>query len=412
MKSPPSDTETPPPNSFGIGEFRGAVGDLGTMLPLAFLLVVSSGFPAARLFFLWGVAYVAVGWYYRVPVSIQPLKVMAVVAVTGGLTASFLSSTAVLYGGLLLVLSATGAVGWIQRWFSRSLVRGVQLGIGLMLAWKAWELITENAMYLDGSGPSGGWVLVLSAALIAGLGLSRKWLGRTVVLELVAAAIVLSLLAGVSFGTALPGGEPWEWHVPDWGPWWNMATLLIIPQLPLTLGNAVYAADDACREFWPDRSGRVSAPSLAGSIGTLNLLIGFAGGFPVCHGAGGIAAHRRFGGKTGGTVIILGMAFIMLALTQSLNTLLFLIPVPLLGVLLLFDSWQMITLMLRLDSGSQLAVALLVGLVSFGTHNLTLALIIGLFAEWLLGKRPRIPFFSREINSGYVSVKNQDSPKI
>lgn len=72
-------------NSFGLSEFLGAVGDLGTTLPLAFLLIVSSGYPAARIFFLWGMAYIAVGWYYKVPVSIQPLKAMAIIAVTSGL---------------------------------------------------------------------------------------------------------------------------------------------------------------------------------------------------------------------------------------------------------------------------------------------------------------------------------------
>jgi len=37
------------------------------------------------IFFLWGLAYIAVGWYYKVPISMQPLKAMAVIAITAGL---------------------------------------------------------------------------------------------------------------------------------------------------------------------------------------------------------------------------------------------------------------------------------------------------------------------------------------
>lgn len=369
---------------FGLSEFRGAVGDLGTTLPLAFMLIISNGYPVVRIFFLWGLAYIAVGWYYKVPISIQPLKAMAVIAITGGFPVSFLSSTAVLYGILLLLLTSTGLIQWLNRWFSKAIVRGIQLGIGLLLAYKAWELVAGNTLYLNGSGDIGNWIFLLSALVMGILFLSTKWLGRSVALELIVISIGISLIAGISLGSINHSGTLWQWNPPEWSGWWNMATLLIIPQLPLTLGNAVYAADDACHTFWPKQSKRVSPGHLAGSIGLLDIFIGLFGGFPICHGAGGIAAHQRFSGKTGGTVIILGIGFVILALLGSFSTLLFLIPIPILGVLLLFDSWQMITLTRRLVNANHIVVALAVGIFSFATHNLFIALLIGLTIEYAL----------------------------
>lgn len=376
--------QTPLKNQFGVSEFRGAIGDLGTTLPLAFLLIMSNGFPAARIFFLWGLAYIAVGIYYKVPISIQPLKAMAVIAVTSGFSASMLSSAAVLYGILLLVLSTTGLIKWIQQWFSQGLIRGVQLGIGLLLAAKAWDLISGQTLYLNGTGEIGIWILILAGGILLVLMLSRWLLKRSVALEIIVISLVISLLFGVPFVVEEAGGSAWLWSLPDWSGWWNLIVLLIIPQLPLTLGNAVYAADDAAHKFWPKQSERVTPTRLAGSIGLFNIIIGLLGGFPICHGAGGIAAHHRFSGKTGGTVIILGSVFVLLALTQTFNTLLFLIPIPVLGVLLLFDSWQMMVLMRYLPERSQIIIALLVGLTSFITHNLSIALLAGFVMERLL----------------------------
>lgn len=371
-------------NNFGRSEFYGAVGDLGTTIPLAFLLVISAGFPAVRIFFLWGLAYVAVGWYYKVPVSVQPLKAMAVVAVTMGLSSTMLSSTAVLYGLLFIVLAASGLIKWLQQWFSKAIIRGIQIGIGLLLAYKSWQLISENTLFLNGSGDIGYWMYVLAVAVLAALIISSKWLNRTVALELIVLSIAISFLIGVSTVSVSGSGTAWRWSLPDWSPWWNMLALLVIPQLPLTLGNAVYAANDVCHEFWPNRSEKVSTIKLASSIGLINVVIGLFGGFPICHGAGGIAAHKRFSGRTGGTVIIIGIIFILITLSGSLSTALFLIPIPILGVLLLFDSWQMIKFAFRLEQVNQIAVAATVGVLSFATHNLTIALLVGLLLEWVL----------------------------
>ena len=63
----------------------------------------------------------------------------------------------------------------------------------------------------------------------------------------------------------------------------------------------------------------------------------------MCHGAGGLAAQYRFGARTGGSVIILGGAKIMLAVLFGSSLLVWLHAYPrsVLGVLLLFSGLEL-----------------------------------------------------------------------
>ena len=373
-------------NRFTWSEWSGAVGDLGTTLPIAFALVEASGFAPTRLFVLWGLVYVATGAFYRIPMSVQPLKAMAVIAITSGVGASLLSTTAVFYGLLLLALVATGLIQTIDDWFSAGLVRGVQFGIGLRLAEKALGLVVDHSVYLGQSFGSTTSVVIGTALVIVlvGIGVRRR-------LPVALLCTMGGVLAAVALGVE-PGGATEapivDLALPEWTQFGTALTMLMIPQLPLTLGNAVYAASDACRRFWPDRADRATAPWLATSIGGSNVLIGLLGGFPICHGAGGIAAHERLGGRTGGTTMILGAAFVALALIPGGGQLLFLIPVPILGALLLWDSWAMVEVLGACADLPQGLVAATVGLLGWTTHHLTIAVAVGAAAEWLLARPP------------------------
>ena len=368
-------------NRFTWSEFSGAIGDLGTTLPLAFALVISNGFPSARIFLLWGLVFIITGWYYKVPVSVQPLKAMAVIAITAGFSVGMLSTAAVLYGLLFIILSGTGLIQWMQKWFSRAIVRGIQLGIGLLLAKKALALIYKKTLFLNGALPAGNWILLMALGTLGILLAGKYVFKRPIALVVILASVGASLFFGIRPGVEAAAGSAVQFSVPHWRQWWDILILLMIPQLPLTLGNAVYAANDACHEYWGRQARKVSAPKLAASIGLSDAFIGFLGGFPICHGAGGIAAHARFGGKTGGTTIILGIAFVTLALVGNLSTFLFLIPIPILGTLLLFDSWAMIILVRRLADLPKVVTVVTVGAISLFTHNITLALIAGLITE-------------------------------
>jgi MFS superfamily sulfate permease-like transporter len=116
---------------------------------------------------------------------------------------------------------------------------------------------------------------------------------------------------------------------------------LALPQLPLTLGNAIIAITEENNRLFPDRP--VSEKKVAISTGVMNLLGPLIGGVPMCHGAGGMAGHVRFGARTGGSLIILGVLVLLVALLFSDSALLIfqLFPPPVLGVILFMTGAQL-----------------------------------------------------------------------
>ncbi len=373
-----------PKNRFSINEFSGAVGDLGTLLPLSFALIVFNGFTSGTIFFLFGLVYLVSGWFYRVPVSVQPLKAMSVIAIAAGFSPAFLASTAFTYGVLFVFLSVTGLIKWLQKWFSDALVRGIQLGIGLILIQKALELVWQKGLLLPLAEKS----LLLSFELLVFF-LLVIWYFQIyskvpVTLFLLFATAIGAWLLGVRLPATTNDALALKLHLPELNDLKKAFIFLIIPQLPLTLGNAVYAANDACHTLWGRQAKRVTPSRLAFSIGIGDMFIGLFGGFPMCHGSGGMGAHAQFGAKTGGATMIMGALLIITALIAPLRHLIFLIPVPLLAAMLIFDSYRMIIMVRKLQGWSPVLVALLVGGLSFATHNLTFALIAGFVLEKLL----------------------------
>ncbi len=368
-------------NQFNWREWSGGAGDLGTLLPLGFALIVSNGFPAERIFLLWGLVYVITGWYYRVPVSVQPLKAMAVLAIASGFTVTQLATASFLYGILFMVLALSGLIDRLQRLFSQALIRGVQVGIGLILAGKVFDLVREQGLvlgYPESSLELNTLLLIILGILLILLQFRKR---KPVVLLLLVAGAAVMWVLGIRPDAAVVHGTAWQWTWPDVSFMLSAVTLLIVPQLPLTLGNAVYAAHDACHAFWGARAERVTPRRLAFSIGLSNTLIGLLGGFPICHGAGGIGAHKQFGARTGGATMLMGAMLVLVALIPGLSTYAFFIPVPLLGAMLLFDSFRMISFLHQMTYRREQIIALLVGVVSFLTRNLMLALLLGVVVE-------------------------------
>jgi SulP family sulfate permease len=369
-------------NRFGLSEWSGAVGDLGTLLPLTFALVVYNGFPASRLFLLVGIVYVTTGWFYKVPVSVQPLKVMAVIALAQGFSIDFLTTTAFFYGILFILFSVTGILRWLNKHISLALVRGIQLGIGLLLAKKAIELVYDKGLLINHSSESVILNFVLFLMAIVLIWYFQKRNNLPIALFLIVISIPVVLL-NFEIGTDFSSGTSlFAFNFPDFSLLLNGFILLIIPQVPLTLGNAVFAASESCHSFWGKQAERVNPSRLGLSIGISNVFIGLLGGFPICHGAGGMAAHAQFGGKTGGTTIIIGVIMIAAAILEPLTRILFMIPVPILGAMLLFDSWRLIILVKKSPVNLERAIALVVGIVSFLAANLAVALIIGILFEY------------------------------
>ncbi len=142
------------------GEVGGAFADLGTLLPIMLGAIAVAGLAPGGVLTGFGVFLIATGFFFRLPLPVQPMKAIGAVVLTGGLSSGEVAAAGIATGLMLLALGATGAIGWIARAVPRSAVLGLQLGLGLAMAWLGARLL--------GAGPLAGGV-----ALVVLLGLPR-----------------------------------------------------------------------------------------------------------------------------------------------------------------------------------------------------------------------------------------------
>jgi len=162
------------------------------------------------------------------------------------------------------------------------------------------------------------------------------------------------------------------------------AVALVLPQVPLSFANSCLATADVARTYFGDAASRVRPGRLALTIGLANLFAGGISGMPVCHGAGGMTAHRSFGARSGGAPVMLGSGLIALALAlgATLTAALSGFPVPILAGLLTVAGLLHIALLKDLRRPAHWALALAVGITGF-LSNLAVALVGALVIWWL-----------------------------
>jgi SulP family sulfate permease len=360
-------------------EFAGAVADLGVFVPIAVALIVSNGLSATAVLLPAGLLYVAAAVVYRLPVPVQPLKAFGAIAIAKGLGSDEIAAGALLMGAMFLLAGRLGILDVLARVFPRALVRGVQLTVGLLFLKIAWGLVTDPPKSFAAYGLDVRWALPLGVlALVLALTLRRY-------------AISIALVGtGVVVALALAGGHlelgPSALALPslDGAVLLTALTVLVLPQAPLSFANSCLATADAARVYFGKEGERVRPGRLATSFGTANLLAGAVSGMPVCHGAGGMTAHYKFGARTGGAPLAMGIALLFLAVAvgAGLAGVLPAFPLPVLAGLLATAGVLHITLLRDLQGARDWALALLVGGIGFEL-NLLWALAAGLAVWWI-----------------------------
>ena len=184
---------------------------------------------------------------------------------------------------------------------------------------------------------------------------------------------------GIYLPELLPLGFP---EIPDL----TVALLvLVLPQLPMTVGNAIVANTDLSKEYFGEDSRKVTYTSTTLSMALANGLSFFLGGIPLCHGAGGLAAHYSFGARTGGSNIIIGTLFLALALFFGPHALVLinLLPMSILGVLLIFAGCQLGLSILDMFARKDMFIVLTIVSVTL-TTNLAWGFLVGVVLAYLL----------------------------
>lgn len=301
------------------GELSGALGDLGTFLPYVIAITGAGVLAPTPVFVGFAAGYALVALVYRAPIAVQPMKAVGALIIAGSLTAPETAWTGAIIGALLLVFSASAQLGQMARAIPQSVVTGLQVGLGLMLGMVAVGLMAAQ------------WALAIPA--LAVLALSLIWGRGPWALIVVGAAVLL-----------VPASDPiLITEVPDANI--SIRALLsgIAAQLPLTLLNAVVVAAAVTRSLYPSRASLVSQRKLAATSGALNLFLVPFGALPMCHGAGGIAAHHRFGARGIGSPMIMAVLCVAAALAgRDVIGWLTMIPMPVVGALLAYAAADLV----------------------------------------------------------------------
>lgn len=311
-------------------ELSGALGDLGTLLPLTLGVIAVAGLAPTPIFLGFGIFYVATALYYRLPIPVQPMKAVAAVMLTTEVTASGLAASGVIIGLTLLLLGVTGWISRLARLVPQSVLAGLQLGLGIALAIVSLELMATEP---------------LVGAITAGLLIVLLFFPRyPSALTALLVAVVLGWamgaprleLAAVSATISIP---PW----PSLQNFEQAVSVLVVPQLSLTLTNAVLLTALIASDYFGERAAHVTPARLSITSGLANLVLTPFGALPMCHGAGGLAAHYRFGARSGAAPLFLGLLLIALALWPGNAGLMTIAAIPAagLGALLLIASGEL-----------------------------------------------------------------------
>lgn len=382
-------------------ELSGSLGDLGTLLPLAIGMIMINGLSPAGLFFAIGLFYILSGIYYGVTVPVQPMKIIGAYAVATALSATQIAASGYLIGLFLLAIGGTGTIAIVGRYIPKSVVRGVQVSTGTLLMNQGVRFMTGSSSYqilqgmaepylrLQTVGPIPIGILVgASGAVLTLLLLDNKKLpaGLFIVIAGLCMGLVLGTHEGfdsLRFGVYLP--ELLPFGLPSNEDFTFALLVLVLPQIPMTLGNAVIANADLSKEYFGADSERVSYRSLCISMGLANLGSMFMGGMPLCHGAGGLAAHYRFGARTAGSNLMIGLIFVLLAVFLGVHScaVVYLIPLSVLGILLVFAGSQLALTIIDLLNRKDLFVALVMLGITLAS-NLAVGFLVGIVLAYAL----------------------------
>ena len=375
-------------------EFAGSLGDLGTLLPIVVAMILINKLSPSTVFLSFGLFYLITGFYYRLPVPVQPLKAVGAIAIAYPLliTESVIGASGIIFGVILLVLSISGTVNALAKIFTQPVVRGIQLSLGLVFLRKGIELIVQKNLFLSGVA---GKYAEYNLNLILGVAVFLMILALLDNKKLPAA--IAALAAGIIAGLVFGGFDSLKFSIgptkigiisPTLKDFWTAFIMLILPQIPLTIGNACVGTADTCCTLFPTNPllSKAKAGNFALTMGIANLPAGFFGAVPMCHGTGGLAAHYRFGARTGGAPIMIGTLFVVMALVfgEFGFTLLAMIPNSVLGVLLIFAGLELCPLIRSLKTNEEFFVALLISGIALAVPNMAWAFGIGIATDMFI----------------------------
>lgn len=367
-------------NDYNKMEFAGAFGDLGTLVPFVVGYITLNKMDPLGILVAFGLFKIFVGLYFKTPVPIQPMKAIGGMAIShaGTITPGMIWGSGIFTGLFWLLIGGTGAITWIEKITTKPVVRGIMLGLGLSFIMEGLGMMRAEPLFAIG-----GVALTLllltnrrfpAMLILLGYGIILAFIQRPGLIEELSHLSIRFRWPELTFGRI------------SWKELLSGFVILGLPQAPLTLGNAIIATVAENNAYFPDR--KVTAKAITIDHGVMNLISTCIGGIPMCHGAGGMAGHIRFGARTGGALVILGVIVLLtgLFLSDSVALLLQVFPRAILGVILFFAGVELALVVQDIKLKKQ---NLFVLLVTAGTAmwNMGVAYLAGLILYYGLQRR-------------------------
>lgn len=367
-------------NVYNTTEFAGAFGDLGTLIPFVVGYIVVNKIDPVGILVSLGILKIFVGLYFKTPVPIQPMKAIGASAIAnpGTVSPGMIWGSGLFSAIAWIVLALSGAVEWLNRITAKPVMRGIMLGLGISFMIQGLKMMSDQ------------WLVAVIALVIAFLLLANRRLPAMLVLlcmgiitSLVLNPTLLGQLKQVSVQFRLP---ELVFDKMGWRDFILGALVLGMPQVPLTLGNAVLGTVAENNELFPDRP--VTVRKVALDHGLINIVSFVMGGMPLCHGAGGMAGHVRFGARTGGALVILGVIMLVLGLffSRSVSLLFNMIPSAILGVILFFAGLELASIVWDISTKKEDIYVLLVT-TGIAIINIGIAFVAGLALYYALKRK-------------------------
>ncbi|MCC7572384.1 MAG: putative sulfate/molybdate transporter [Candidatus Methanofastidiosum sp.] len=356
---------------FNLRELAGSMGDFGTLLPLAIGYIVVNGLNPAGFLVMLGLVNIFLGLAYKLPMPLQPKKTVATVAIAQGWTPSLIYSTGFGLGIVWLFLYFTNLIQIIVKYTPKSVTRGIILALGFTLFLTGFEFFKTDI-----------FIGVISILIIL---IFRKNTKLPAAILLFIFGFLLIIFKGqltgiIDIGFTLPPITIISLE--------DMYTGMImagIAQIPLTLTNAVIAVTALLKEYFPEKP--VPERKLLLNTGIINVIVPFFGGFPMCHGAGGLAGQYTFGARTGGANIMEGSIEISLGLflSKSILNLFSVFSMSIVGAMLLYVSYELVKLVQDIKSNSEIFVMILTAIISV-VSNMAIGFITGILVFNIIKK--------------------------
>ncbi len=350
---------------FTLREFGGAFGDWGTLIPFIIGYISIVGLNPAGIFLTLGITNIILGIKFNLPLPVQPQKTIGTVAISKGWNTNMVISTGFGTGIIWFLLGFSKKLNNIVNKVPIITVRGIQLGLALILGWTGIVLFSEN-IYLG--------FISISIILIL---IKNKLIPSAIILTL--GGILILFITGDIGISELEFGIPLlTFQMPTWNNFILGMFYAGIAQLFLTLTNVMVATVVLIKELFPEKDW-IDANTLAFNMGAMNLINPFLAGMPLCHGSGGLMAQYAFGARTGGSMILEGVMELILGLffSEALLLLFTEFPMAILGAMLIYTAFLLGKIAFREFNIKTIPIILTSAIICFFI-NIAIGFLIGL----------------------------------